>query len=560
MRRADRRPATPRFGRRRRWGRVLAPLAFVVVAAGVTAALVLPPDSDTVDADVLASEGPTPDATAPSTDVATSPTPGDASPTPTPRTSEASEQATAQAASVTGPPLVEAGRQLPEVRSDLTPPLERLQRRIDAVVASMAPSLEGAEVSVAVRDDEGRRVYDRGEGQRLLPASTMKSVTAATVLSTLGPTHRFTTTVAAAGEVVDGVVEGDLVIRGGGDPALTTDDYRTHVYPSRPATSIEDLADAVVSQGITTVTGRVVADGSGWSNADVAAGWRRSYLDDQNARHITRLTVDAGLTVDVDIPADEPVQVELHAARDPVQTTASVFAARLAERGVSVRGGTATTRLPMATSDPLAAVQSPPVSELLAFTMQRSDNHLADTLLLAASYAATGDGSWAAANRTVPAVLDALGIPSAGVQVADGSGLSRLDRVSAAQLADLDVAMMAGPNASVWADSLAVAGQTGTLRGRLRGTPADGRFLGKTGTLDDVKAVAGHVRPGAGDAPRLHLAVIANGVPAGGQWAISVLMDRLALELADHQDGCITVYPTEGDDGNTEAAPVRSCD
>lgn len=541
------------------------PLAVVIVAGGAAAALVLPPDPDTVDVDALATESPTQEPTA--SEATGQPSPDAASPVATESEVEAepdsTEQATARAASLTSPPMVAATAQLAEARADLTPKLRSLQGRIDAVLDALGPSLSGADVSVAVRDDQGRRVYDRGEGMRLMPASTMKSVTAATVLATLGADHRFTTTVSSTGEVVDGVVRGDLVIRGGGDPVLTTEDYRRHVYPSRPSTSIEDLADAVASQGITTVTGRVVADGSGWSNADVAAGWRSSYLDDQNARHITRLTVDAGLTVDVDIPPDEPVQVELHAASDPVRTTANVFAARLAERGIAVRGGTSTTRLPVASGDPLAAVESPPVSELLAFTMQRSDNHLADTLLLAASHAATGDGSWAAANRTAAAVFEALGVPSPGLQVADGSGLSRLDRVAAAQLADLDAAMMAGPHARVWEDSMAVAGERGTLRGRLRGTPAEGRFVGKTGTLDDVKAVVGHVRPSDPDAQRLHVAVVANGVPTGGQWAVTVLMDRLALELADHQDGCVTTYggdATEGaTEGASEAGPVRRC-
>lgn len=553
------------------------PLVVVAVAGGVGAALALSADSDAIDVDVLATDeaadadaSGTPSSPASTTPPTSSPSPEPESTAPEPTASEPTasgptppEQTTARPAPLTSPPTVAATAQLPDSRADLTPPLRELQGRIDGVLEDLGPSLAGANVSVAVRDDQGRRIYDRGPQQRLMPASTMKSVTAAAVLSTLGPDHRFTTSVATTGEVVDGVVKGDLVIRGGGDPVLTTEDYRRHVYPSRPSTSIEDLADAVVAEGITTVTGRVVADGSGWSNADVAAGWRRSYLDDQNARHITRLTVDAGLTVDVDVPPDEPVQVELHAAADPVSTTASAFAARLAERGIAVRGGTATTRLPMATDEPLAAVESPPVSELLAFTMQRSDNHLADTLLLAASHAATGDGSWAAANRTAAAVLDSLGVPSDGLQVADGSGLSRLDRVSAAQLADLDVAMMAGPHAGIWEASMAVSGQTGTLRRRLVGTPADGRFVGKTGTLDDVKAVVGHVRPAGEDARPVHVAVVANGVPSGGQWAVTVLMDRLALELADHQDGCVTTYggeATEGaTEGETEAGPVRQC-
>lgn len=505
----------------------------MLLAGGTAAAaLVLSPGSDAVD--VVVPPRPSASATEPS-------------PTPSP-----APQAEVAAAPLSSPPVVTSAPPLPDERAQLDRSLRRLRTRIDAVMTELGPSLEGSDVAVAVRDATGRRVYDRRSGRRLLPASTMKSVMAATVLSTLGSDHRFTTSVGATGPVSDGVLRGDLVIRGGGDPVLATEAYRTHVYPSRPATPLEDLADAVAAEGITVVTGRVVADAAGWGNAEVAAGWRQAYLADQNARHITQLTVNAGLIVDVDIPSDAPVQVELHPATDPVRRTAAVFAAQLAERGIAVRGGTASAALPVEGATTVAAVQSPPVSELLAFTLQRSDNHLADTLLLGAAHAATGDGSWAAADRTAAAVLAGLGIDPTGLRVADGSGLSRLDRVTAGQLADLDVAMMAGPHATAWRDSLAVAGQTGTLRARLRGTPADGRFVGKTGTLDDVKAVVAHVRPGDAGGRPLHLAVLANGTPVGGQWAVTVLMDRLGLELVDHLDGCTTTHV----DGGT---PTRTC-
>lgn len=455
-------------------------------------------------------------------------------------------------AALTNPPEVVVARGLAARRPALTTAQRTIAARLERLIAELAPSLAGADVTVAVRDERGRRILDHGPHAALLPASTMKAVTAATVLHVLGPDHRFTTTVAATAPVEDGVLDGDLVIRGGGDPVLSTAAYRTHVYPSRPSTAIEELADAVAATGVQVVRGDLLADASGWSRAQLAAGWRDRYLSEQDARHITQLTVDAGLDVAVDIPTDAPVQVELHPSQDPVDRTAAVFAAALAERGISVRGRVGGSTLPVAATETVAALRSPPVAELLEFTMQRSDNHLADTLLRAAAHAATGDGSWAAAARTADWVLAELGVPSGGLRVADGSGLSRLDRVSAAQLADVDAAMMAGPHAAAWEASLAVAGESGTLRNRLVGSAGQGRFLGKTGTLDDVKAVVGHVRPADADQGLLHVAVIANGVPSGGGWAVTVLMDRLQLELVDALDGCITAYDEQG-------TPTRTC-
>lgn len=518
---------------------VAALVAAIVVAGVLTSPWQGDADDQTADSTVVE---PTPSVTAPST-VTPSPDPT-ASPTADP---------TATADDLIATPRVDVAAGLPSDRPELTREHQGLSRRLRQVLRSRADALQGARVGIAVRDEQGRRILDHRAGAPLMPASTMKSVTAATVLATLGPDHRFTTAVAPTGEVVDGVVRGDLVLRGGGDPVLSTDEYRRWVYPARPTTSIEALADAVADAGITTVDGGLVADASGWQ-ARVAAGWRSSYLDDHNARRITELTLDAGLEVEVEEPEGEPPQVRLEGSPDPVRRTAAVFAAMLAERGVSVRGPVTTTTLPVAARAPVASIQSPPVAHLLQFAMQRSDNHLADSLLRAAAVDATDSGSWASAHRTTSAVFERLGVATTALRVADGSGLSRLDRISAAQLADLDAAMMNSQYADVWHDSQAVAATSGTLSRRLVGTPGAGRFFGKTGTLDDVKAVVGHVLPAAdGDPRRLHVAVVANGVPAGGQWAVSVLMDRLQLVLVDHLDGCMTRWADDD-------TPNRTCD
>ena len=524
------------FGRRRRRGWILLPVFVAILAVGGSLVLAQRNGPGGGGGDRASAAEPSA-AVAPSTDTATV----SSSPSPTP-----SPEASVTAADLVVDPRVEVAARLPADRPGLGPREEQLRDRLRAIIRSQAKALEGAEVAVAVRDEQGRRIFDRGATTHLMPASTMKAVTGATVLSVLGGDHRFTTTVAPTGEVVDGVVQGDLVLRGGGDPVLTTDEYRRWVYPARPATAIEDLADAVVDAGITSITGRVVAEASGWY-APVAAGWRSSYLDDHNARRITPLTIDAGLQVQVEQPEGQSPKVRLVGSPDPVRRAGRVFASLLAERGVTAGGDVTTSRLPVATQPPVASLSSPPLADLLRFALRRSDNHLADSMLRAAAVAATGSGSWTAADRTASTVLEQLGLDARGLRVADGSGLSRLDRVSAAQLADLDAAMMNSQHADVWHDSLAVAATNGTLSRRLVGTPGAGRFFGKTGTLDDVKAVVGHVVPDEpGGSRRLHVAVVANGVPAGGQWAVTVLMDRLQLALVDHLDGCTTMWTGDG--------------
>lgn len=529
----------PLFRRRRRRGRVLvALLVAVAVAGGAVAQLTRAPEEPPDDGGALAAPL-TPEG-APSTEpvptTAATPAADGSSPTPTPEPVEP----------------VAVGWRLPDQRPDLRPGDERLQERLRATIAGLADSLDGAQVQVAVRDAAGRRVFDHGPSGPMMPASTMKAVTAATVLATLGPDHRFTTRLAATGPIEDGVLRGDLVVVGAGDPVLSTDDYRTHVYPTRPATEVEQLVDAVVEAGIERVTGRVLADATAWGGSPTAPGWRTAYLDDHNARRIHALTVDAGLRVEAKVPDDGPVSVELTGVPHPPRYTAGVITRMLRERDVEVPGRPAAASAPVATTSTVGTVTSPPVSELLRFTMERSDNHLADTLLRAAAHGASGRGSWAAADEVAGDVLDALGVDSAGLRVADGSGLSRLDRVTAAQLADLDVAMMRGDAADVWQDGLARVGHEGTLRHRLVGTAGQGRVYGKSGTLEDVKAVVAHVVGSGSSEPRYHVAVVGNGEPFGGRSAVTVLMDRLQLVLVDQLDGCRTSF-------HASEPPERTC-
>jgi D-alanyl-D-alanine carboxypeptidase/D-alanyl-D-alanine-endopeptidase (penicillin-binding protein 4) len=418
----------------------------------------------------------------------------------------------------------------------LTPELESLQQTLTAIVTSPDFATASPSVAVAVRDDQGRRVVDVNSDLALLPASTMKLLVAAVAMDAFGPEHRITTSVASTLPVDSfGYLNGDLVLQGGGDPVLATDAYGVHVYPSRPRTRLEELADAVAAAGVKWIAGNVIGDGTGWGGQPLAPGWRDVYLSDHDARYITPLTVDSGLTVDVTIPDTGEVEVILHLADDPAATAAGEFVRLLRQRGIHVTGVGMGTEAPVEASYPVADVQSPPLRDLLRFMVQRSDNHLADTLLRHIGHELGGDGTWQGAGEVVRAALFEMGVDVAGVTVVDGSGLSRDDRVTAAALADLDAAMARTPHADEWAGLMAVTGESGTLRRRLAGTHGHGRFYGKTGTLDDVKAVAGFVTDDGG---RLHLSVLANDLVGADRWTVIVLMDELALRLVEFADGC----------------------
>jgi D-alanyl-D-alanine carboxypeptidase/D-alanyl-D-alanine-endopeptidase (penicillin-binding protein 4) len=190
----------------------------------------------------------------------------------------------------------------------------------------------------------------------------------------------------------------------------------------------------------------------------------------------------------------------------------------------------------------LGAVASHPLAEVLRFMVQESDNRIADAVFRTVGYAAGRNARWDASAVAVRRALDTLGLDWSGVRVFDGSGLSRHDRVPPRFLAALDAAMTRSPQGALWQDLMAMAGVRGTLEHRLVGSLAQGRVIGKTGTLRDVKSLAGTV---TGPEGRYHFAVIGNGLDQAGRLAVQRLQDRVALALARDLEGCF-VAPHPG--------------
>jgi D-alanyl-D-alanine carboxypeptidase/D-alanyl-D-alanine-endopeptidase (penicillin-binding protein 4) len=385
-------------------------------------------------------------------------------------------------------------------------------------------------VGVAVLDQDGREVFAARPDDLLLPASTEKLVPAAAALRLLGPQHRFTTTVLATAPVgPDGTLSGDLVLVGGGDPVLATPTFATQAEPDRPHTPLAVLADQVVAAGVRRVSGEVLGDSSAFADEPLPAGWRPEYLDLLEGVRTSALTVDAGRRLGIRdgrlISDPEP---------DPPTLAAAHLRTLLIERGVAVDGGPRGTRTPPPGVAELGRVESPALAELLTYLLQHSDNQMADQVFRSVG-AATGDGTWTGSAAAARAALADLGVDAEGVVLADGSGLSRDDRVSARFLAQLDLAMT-GQAAADWEPVQALAGHSGTLRHRLRGTPAEGRLRGKTGSLEDVRALAGAVVGPNGT--RHHFAVIGNGLDDPAAAAVRDLADQVVLALAEQLYGC----------------------
>lgn len=310
-----------------------------------------------------------------------------------------------------------------------------------------------------VRDLDSRRTLFAAKADApRAPASVEKLYTTASALMRFGPDATLPTTVAGRGFLdPDGVWRGDLYLRGGGDPTLGPDD-------------LQRLSRALDAAGILRVDGSV--------------------LGDESRFDLLRGSFDTGGAYDRDIGGVlSALALNRGFAKDgrPAAQAARQFAKVLRADGIRVEGASGAGAAP-AGAQALASAASPPMRDLIRLTNVHSDNFLAEMLLkdLGAEFA--GAGTTAAGAGVVRAQLAALGVTP---QVVDGSGLSRADRTTPRQVVHLLEAMHGQDVAGAFEGSLAVAGRTGTIRRRMRGTAAQDRCKGKTGTLIGVSALAG---------------------------------------------------------------------
>ena len=486
------------------------------------------------------------------------------------------------------------------LRTDDPPPPPDSRPQIVATAGELLDGLratlddDAAEtVGVFVVDEHGREVLAHRPDAPMLPASTIKIVTAAAALTTFGADATFTTTVDVTGPISDdGTIDGDLVLIGRGDPVLATERFGRFVYPARPRTPLEDLADQLIEAGVRRVEGDLVAVAERFDAPIRPEGWPDRYFSSFDARNASGLTVDAGLRttvswpdpqewaeldadeleaiaaaleldeldpdllesgeVELDLelldPLDPPdglePDVRIEHADDPAEQAAVELVRLLDERDVEVDGTVVTATERPAVVGRVGRVDSPPMSELLRFALRRSDNHLTDAMFVATGRARTGIGSFASGERALRQTLDRFGIDHDDAVFADGSGLSRDDRSSARLLVEVERALLRSRHAAVWRDAMAVMGESGTLSHRLRGTIAQGRFTGKTGTLRDVTGLVGSVE--GSDGRRYHLAVLAND-PGQGRWLAQRFADELTVLLTADLDGCDASLGDDGD-------------
>ena len=329
-------------------------------------------------------------------------------------------------------------------------------------LSAHSKKLGSASAGYVVDLDTGATLFSRRADLALSPASNEKLFTTASALLRFGPSATLTTrAVATKGVAIDetGRLAGDLYLVGGGDPALND-------------VALRGMAERLYERGLRKVAGGVRGDESAFDK--LRGSFDTNFVADGDiGGWLGALTWGHGRAY-----PGGPAAVA--AARlQKFLKAAGVKFAKKARAAASAAGPGATV---------LDRVASPPMSTLIAITNQPSDNFYAETLLkdLALKFGATRLGTTSGGLTVMRAKLTELGVKA---KVVDGSGLSRANKASPREIVDLLREMRSN---TTYRASLAIPGRVGTLAGRMRGTPAQGRCQAKTGTLRGVSALSGY--------------------------------------------------------------------
>ncbi|MFD3913563.1 D-alanyl-D-alanine carboxypeptidase/D-alanyl-D-alanine-endopeptidase [Streptomyces sp. NPDC058603] len=362
------------------------------------------------------------------------------------------------------------------------------------------PALGRARSASVIDVATGEPLYGRAAGTPMTPASTVKIATMAAALSALGPDHRIATTVTSTPDARR------ITLVGGGDATLGRAGLRALA---------DDTARALRDRGVTQVEFRY--------DTSLYSGRREHPIGpNDNIAPVVALMADQGrLNTSRSGPAPR--------SGDPAGDAARFFAGLLRERGIRTSAPPEPGKPPKG-SETVARTYSRPLSDLVERALTESDNDIAESLARQTAIAAREPASFEGAGRAVGAELKKLGLPVTGARFADGSGLNRQGRVSAALLTALlaRAADPARPELRPVLTGLPVAGFNGTLRGRYADAgPAAGLIRAKTGTLTGVNALAGTVVDARGRL--LAFAFMAGSTPAPG--TAQKALDRLSAAL-----------------------------
>lgn len=466
------------------------------------------------------------------------------------------------------------------VRRPKAPPLPtatatspRSAAALNADLATMVGKVRSGQFgAMAISLTRGDTLFQNHAGTPLMPASTLKMLTSAAAFEEFGPQYRFSTDVLHDGTLgPDGTLNGNVYLRGDGDPSLSGR-YMT----GGPEAPMNYLADQLVARGVRRITGEVVGDATAFDDKLIPEGWLTRYLQAGYAARVSGLSLNENLIWVTVTPGNgaklEPATSAIglvnnvrtvpgggaslsirrqsngtiivsgrigsrsiprryvYIVEDPAPFATGALRAALIAKGIQVDRGIRLGKTP-ASAEKLASLRSPTLDRMVAAMNRESINHFAELLL---RNAARGEdrsrqGTMASSQTLLRNFFSTkLKADTTQLHIADGSGLSTLNRVTPRAMTQ----MLGYAHRADWGPwfhaSLPVAGQSELLRRRMRGGGAQGNLHAKTGTTNDVVGLSGYVTATNGEV--IAFTFIYNG---RDRWVAKSMIDTMGQTLAN---------------------------
>ncbi|MFN8255428.1 MAG: D-alanyl-D-alanine carboxypeptidase/D-alanyl-D-alanine-endopeptidase [Bacteroidales bacterium] len=439
--------------------------------------------------------------------------------------------------------------------------LELKQHKINTILNGFKndKSFKNASIGFVAKDIKtGATIASLNPDLSLMPASTLKVVTTATALEILGRNYRFSTSLEYSGKIdtVKNVLNGNLYIKGGGDPTLGS----MHFDKEKKYEFLNTWTNAIIKAGIDSVNGSVIADVSRYGNEIACPKWLweevgnyygagaigLSAFDNLYEIHFSSPSKPDSLTkVIYTLPEIKGLEIHnevkssninedrayvygspyqyLHEIRgtipknrndftikgampDPPLFLANYFVEKLQIRNIKINGKATTSRLLGLVNNykteerkTLFSTYSPELEEIIYQTNKKSINLFAEHLLIEIGYAVNKVGNYDSGLSAVINFWQQKGMDTDGFYIYDGSGLSRSDAVTANQMVFILTFMKKkSRNFEAFYNSLPIAGKSGTITSIGKNTAADGNLRAKSGSIDRVRAYSGYVTTKSG--------------------------------------------------------------
>jgi serine-type D-Ala-D-Ala carboxypeptidase/endopeptidase (penicillin-binding protein 4) len=393
-----------------------------------------------------------------------------------------------------------------------------MKQKIKALLAQK--EFSNVQFGISITEARGKKLFSFNDNASLIPASNQKLLTGACGLLHFGPDYRFKTRFYKKGRLENGALRGNLVIRGTGAIEFTARyagdfDKKKEILDKQ----LDELAGTIKRAGIARIEGNVVVDATSWSGMAgnthyPAAGsvtFNENTVELQVARTKVRTIPETvfhfellaqgktghqekilengkptdKILINTDADSTDYWRIDTISAEDYYRQN---IMHALEQRGIKISGAVCTHE---AGEELLFELEGIPVSEYVHRMFTDSDNVRAELLFLNLGYSICGKANYDNGSAACKALLKKNGILPDNIRIADGSGLSPDNRISAQGLTKLLGFMNNNINREVFNNSLAVSGLTGTIKNKFTAQKLTGRIHAKSGTLDDVVTLSG---------------------------------------------------------------------